>query len=932
MRAAFMMAVIAFPALMNFCAAVVVADDDGAERPKIPWTVEDLVMQERATGWELSDDGSLAIWLKRVPDKKKDRAFNTLMITEIGSGTSRPLTVGAFSVAAPSFVPDCHSVTYLSTRPPPEGEEPLPEKQRGPQIWRLDLRGGEARRLTQIPFGVGAYQWVDAKTIVLSTREKLSHVELVDRKHKDDTRVVEDPKLYEDRGRQLFRFSVDDKKLDRISDEEGPAEQFAASRDGRYVVAMHGQSASFEAEGKSPPKCLIHDLENGTATELFAERKSKPRRFVWRFDSQGFYVLYPYSTVDGEDSGAITVVKEVSVPSLEVRDVSLDWERGVGSGGGIVPSRNGFVALLADGTRYQAARYRREVAGYRKEALRGEHAERIFAVATARDSDAILYVTGSASDPDHVMSARLDGPEIENAKEIYRPNGGFSERPIARSEVIQYRGALDQEVEALVYYPDGYEEGKRYPLVLITHGGPHAATIDRFRESWASSPNAYAQRGAFVLMVNYHGSSNYGLAFGESIKGKYYELEIKDMFAGIQKLVDEGLVDRRKMGLVGWSNGAILSTGALTLAHLYAPGYDFTFKACAPGAGDVNWTSDYGNCQFGPVFDDYYLGGSPWKLPEVYLEKSPLFHVERVTTPTIIFFGTEDTNVPTEQGWEWFRAMHLVEKAPVRFLLFPGEPHGLLKLSHQRRKLDEEFKWLEKYLFETEQPPETAVQDNSPLDVAQKRSGWPQQDGAYGVSAGRNLVPECVPFGDIEVGRFEVTRAQWQSFRRDTDVPAEKRNFPVVGIGSDDAQAYVEWLRETSGDAWRLLTAKEFAKLEAAATGSQENTLDWWAGYDPPPADAQVLAADLMKLPHDEVLFPVGSRPPGIYRRGPETILYFDVGGNAAEWVTDAKGAGKVAGGCAVSATGRRSDTYDPPPEFIGLRVAKGDSPSQRPE
>ncbi|MFQ5654478.1 MAG: prolyl oligopeptidase family serine peptidase [Planctomycetota bacterium] len=906
------------------------ADEPREKAPPSPWSVNDVIFQESAGSWTLSRDGARALWMKRRPDRKKDRRVAQLMLLDVESGKSRPLTYGKEGLFAASFSPDGSKVVFLTGRQAPEGEAMPPKDQRGSQLWMLDLGGGEAKPLTAVSFGVSSYQWLDDDTLYLAARERLSHAERKRKDDKDDTIVVEELERFRDRGRSLFRYEIARRKLTRVAAGDGPLSRFALSPDGRHVVTSHAQHPSHGAEGKAPPHWYLRDLEEGSRRELFAGLRSKPSTVLWRQDSAGFYLVYPHSTVDGEDEGAVSFMKHVEAATGEVTEVALDWERGL-SFAALEVTEDGFIAALADGVRARIARYTRAGAGHHREFLEGEDVERIHSLTKARDAGRLIYITGGASDPDHVMSARLEGTVLVDPREVHRPAGGFEGKPIARTEVIRWTGALDEEVEGILYYPHGYKPGERHPLVVMTHGGPHGADRDRFRESYGSSPNLYAQRGAFVLKTNYHGSSSYGLAFGESIKGRYYELEIEDIFAGIQKLIDEGMVDRERMGLVGWSNGAILTIAALTLAHLYAPEYDFRFKACAPGAGDVNWTSDYGNCAFGASFDDYYLGGPPWKLPELYLEKSPLFHVERVTTPTIIFFGTEDTNVPTEQGWEWYRALHAVGKAPVRFLLFPGEPHGLRKLSHQRRKLTEELLWFDRYLFETEEQDQrdSAIREGSPLDIARRRARFARVGGRYGVEHGGHLVPEVLPFGDFDVARFEVTVAQWQAFDPGFTraVPAALRgspNHPATGITGDDARAYLEWLSTQTGETWRLLREDEFRKLKAAS-GPSENTLDRWAGYAPSIADAPRLSEAVRALGIASALLEVGSRPPG-RKRGPDgddDLLFFDIGGNAAELVIDEEGKARARGGCALCTPDPRTEPPPVPADYVGLRVAR---------
>lgn len=905
-------------ALTTLVAASPAAAEDGA---KTPWTIDDVAAQESINAFSLNADGTAAIWVRHTPDREKDESVSTLMLTDFGSEPPRELTVRKSGVSAPAFRPDGRAVSFLSEASKDDGSKDAKKEKGGPQIWLLDLRGGEARQLTDIPHGVGSYRWIDNETILLTTRERSSRAELVAEEDKDDTLVVEDVGRFRDEGRNLFRFEVKDQKLTRLAAGLGGVQMMEVSPDGHYVAALHDQSPSYEAEADVPPRCLIHDLEKSTHVEVLAEQKNKPRQIHWRPDSKGLLLVVPHSTVDGEAMGAIQIVLEVSAPDWQVRQVELGWERGLFHS--LIPTEDGFLATLADGVRPLLALLRREVGGYVRDQVTAAGTGAVFACDKARRGSRVLYVQGSASDPDHLMTARLVGSKFEDAREVYRPNKGFSDKLLARTRIIRFAGAGGEMVEGVVHEPHDFKPGQKHPLVVMTHGGPHGADYDRFYENWAHSPNLYAQRGAFVLSVNYHGSSDYGLAFGESIKGRYYELEIQDILAGVQALVDEGVVDRERMGLVGWSNGAILSIACLTLADRYAPQYDFQFQACAPGAADVNWSSDYGNCEFGPVFDDFYLGGPPWKLPDLYHQKSPLFHVERVHTPTIIFFGTKDRAVPTEQGWQWYRALHMIKQTPVRFVLFPDQPHGLRKISHKRRKLSEELAWFDEHLFANAAPGDQLVKAGSPLAVALDKRQFAAADGAYGVRAAGKLVPECVDVEGLTVGRFEVTRAQWNAFRPEVDVPAGLENHPQTGIDLDAAQQYVKWLGEATGEPWRLLTATEFERL-AKLAGPRENTLDWWAGYAPNPDEAAALSERLQSLPPETILLEVGSRPPHVDKHGAEQPLIFDVGGNAAELVVNEDGTAKTAGGCAVLSTDKRVAEISPPAEFIGLRVAKG--------
>ena len=221
-------------------------------------------------------------------------------------------------------------------------------------------------------------------------------------------------------------------------------------------------------------------------------------------------------------------------------------------------------------------------------------------------------------------------------------------------------------MEGILYYPDNYEAGKKYPLITAIHGGPSGHDADAWADSWAYPNNLLTQRGAFVLKPNYHGSNNYGLKWVESICcGKYYDLETPDINAGVDYLVAKGLVDADRIATMGWSNGSILSTSLITT-------YPERYKVASVGAGDIEWISDWGNVMFGDSFDSYYFGKSPMEDPELYIRKSPFFKMDKVQAPVLIFHGTADTNVPPAQSWSYFRALQYYGKVPVKFVVFPG--------------------------------------------------------------------------------------------------------------------------------------------------------------------------------------------------------------------------------------------------------------------
>jgi formylglycine-generating enzyme required for sulfatase activity len=261
-------------------------------------------------------------------------------------------------------------------------------------------------------------------------------------------------------------------------------------------------------------------------------------------------------------------------------------------------------------------------------------------------------------------------------------------------------------------------------------------------------------------------------------------------------------------------------------------------------------------------------------------------------------------------------------KVPVKFVVFPGEPHGPRKLTHQMRKVEEEQTWFAKYFFKNEKPEDEALKKDSPLSAEIKRVGVSQVGGNYGVTkASAALLPETVDHDGVQIGRFEVTRAQWAAYEKKAASSAEKANFPASAITLDQAQAYVKWLSKTTGETWRIPYEDEMTSLYENRSG--ENTLDYWAGYAPNPEDTAKLREAAKKLNGTAPLLKEVGSFAGHGKEGEEPI--YDLGGNVAEWVLTRDGKGKVIGGSADCPASAESGCT-PAPEYVGFRVVRGEA------
>ena len=871
------------------------------------WTVDDIVNAEEATALRISPDCKWVAWIKRAPDKDKNELVGHLMLSSLTEAKEVQLTRGKDSVSQPQWSPDGKLLAFLSARPAPKAPKAKHEDDEKDepkdQVWLINPFGGEPWVLTQSARDIKQFAWADNDTLLYVAQEKLGRLEAELKEKKDDAVVVDDepnePPV------RLFRKLVKDKdkKAERLTENADRIQSLTLSPDGRYAVTVHERSLSFAFDNKIRPVVFLNDLETKQRTQIFNAPKFNISNIAWRLDGKGFYAVNQFTTSPRYLHAYMLELYHYDLASGNVAKVNLGSERGLADDGSIAVTADGFVALLADGVRHTLRRYVRKDALWQAQPLTAKNLQEI---RVGKDGKTLVYLESSAVSPPRWFRAELEGAALKEPTVLTDLEADLRKKPMAKTEVIRWKGALGEEVEGLVSYPHDYVEGKKYPLVVTIHGGPFWADFDHWDERWAYVRNLLCQRGAFVFRPNYHGSSNYGLAWAESISnGKYYTLPIEDIEKGIDAFVATGKVEPGKIALGGWSNGAILTMALITRRH---------YQAASAGAGGSEWAADWGVCDFGMAFSNYYLGKSPYEDPELYRKNAPFYDFAKVRTPTLLFHGSEDKDVPTHHSWYEFRALRELGKTDVRFLQFPGEKHGFKKLSHRRRKIEEELAWFDKYLFHTTKPTNVAFKDDSPLAQALALKSAAKEGRHYGVMKNGVLTPETVEFKDLRIGRFEVTRAQFAQFDKKYAIELGTENYPAAGISFEQAQAYCKWLREKTGQPFRLGTLKEMGPIYDSVE-SPGNTLDFWAGYAINPEDRRKLQEKIRELPGLAPLL----KEVGSFKSADADTAIFDLGGNVAEWTDDA-GKGKALGGSADVPTGERSQRT-PAPAYIGLRV-----------
>jgi dipeptidyl aminopeptidase/acylaminoacyl peptidase len=849
-----------------------------AQENKPEWTPKDIINTKSVVGLEFSPNGKMAVWAQKKGVEKKDKFVYDLYLTRFdlikdGKPRSFQLTNGDDSDYSPLFSKDNETIYFLSSR------------EKGKKLWSISIYGGESKEVKTFKNGISDINWMSESKLSFVSNDGKSLYEQELEKIKDNTIVVEDSMHWTIS--KVYSYDLETERINSLTSNLYPVEEYEISTDSKYIITAHKMSPHAHIDGKPAPTFFLKNLNSGTRNQIL-KGLQEPYDFQFNSSNTGFYFMATSSS-DPEWVGAgIRELYYYDLSNNNYNKINLDWALGIGRGYSV--TNDNLVVSLANNTTRKLAYYQKNGNTWKKLAINlgimNDHAS-VLNIQESGVKIAFVYSTASKIPVNYVADISIKKGQVSftNQKEFAVLNANLKKKKIAKSEILKWQGANDEAVDGILYYPIDYSESKRYPLILSIHGGPSGTDIDSWSERWSTYPQIYAEKGAFVLKPNYHGSSNHGQKFVESIKGHYYDLEEVDIINGINVLIDKGMVDKEKLGTMGWSNGAILTT-MLTLR------YPDMFKFAAAGAGDVNWTSDYGTCQFGVTFDQSYFGGAPWDdmngktYNEKYILKSPLFEIEKIKTPTIIFHGSADRAVPRDQGWEYYRGLQQVNKAPVKFLWFPGQPHGLGKITHQLRKMNEEIEWVDKYLFDKESNKNEALKEGSPIALLLKKETSKKYNGYYGLTEGGTLIPEVISTKNdsISISKFEVTNEQYKTYDNSYVYKYGTANHPVYKLTPEDVTGYIAWLNNITGKKYRLPNKKEAEKLQEKAikAADNQNTINYWAGYKMNSNDIKELKLRLSDT-HDKLIEEVGKFKP--IKLGKNEI--YDLGGNVSEYYQD---------------------------------------------
>jgi dipeptidyl aminopeptidase/acylaminoacyl peptidase len=648
------------------------ADDQGRR----PITLVELAQLPRMFSPQLAPGGATLAYFVSGPDWKVNRLVFHLWRQPIAGGAPQQLTFtegGDIPVAR--WSPDGRTLLFM----------------RDGQLWLLAADGGEPRALTKHATSVGSPSWSPDGAIVYFVA---SDPRTADERERD--RVRDDVFAFDEssKHRQLWKIVVSTGAETPITSGDTTVAEYRLSADGKRITFERAPSPSegdsfrgevwvMDASGENaraltsnsiqeyglelspdnsqvlfiadtndrfepyyPPSLFTVSVAGGTPRPAMPEFRYAFDQATWAPDSRSIF-----ATVN---MGVHNELYRIDAEAHRARQLT-DGRHFIAPGWSVVPGAGRIVFQMDEPTRF---------------------------------GDVWTLPIGDTATP-----TRVTGLFDRLEREIALP----------RQEKVEWKGADGTTIEGVLFYPVGYEPGRRYPLVVQMHGGPMES--DKFGGGPGLVLNyvpVLAAKGYAVLRPNYRGSIGYGSAFYRDVTDGYFHNMVPDILAGVDHLVAAGVADPDRLIVMGWSAGGTLVNKLVTVTD--------RFKAASAGAGVANWISLWAQTD-NTAFRLTWFGGTPWQKNapfDAFWTNSPVKDVSSAKTPTLLFAGDSDIRVPMAQSIEMYRALKS-QNVPTRLHIAPREGHTWTDLRHQVFKANAELEWFDRYalgrVYTWEKPP-----------------------------------------------------------------------------------------------------------------------------------------------------------------------------------------------------------------------------------
>jgi len=674
------------------------------------WGATTLAAQQRAISdsdlftfrWvaspQISPDGRQSAYVLVTVNAKHDGYETSLWVVGTdGASAPRRLTAGPRD-GAPRWSPDGSTLAFLRAK---DGR---------PQLYLLPLGGGEAQQLTDLPKGASAAVWSpDGKTIAFTsttTPEDLAKKDTTE-KPKSDVRII-----------TLAEFRADD---------EGYLDPAEHSHIWTVPAAMPGDEPAKARQVTTGAFDENAPQWSRDGARIYFGSDRVPESYYYPPDNNVYSVPAAGGALDtvvdingpafgfalGPDGKSVAFRGWINPPAARsynqsdlfmwrdgrAKNLTADYDFDMGSdvigdqapprGGGASPSiwtsdGKAVIVTTTEHGRSNLVRFDAQT-GAREPLTTGDHA--ILAYAATPDARRLVLTMG---DPTHLADLYALDVQTKRLTQLTHVNDSlFAKLQLVTPEDFWYSSFDGRKIETWIMKPVGFTPGKKYPLILNIHGGPHTA----YGYIFFHEMQLMAARGYVVVYPNPRGSTTYGQEFGNIIQYKYPGDDYKDLMVAVDSVIRRGYVDSAKLGVTGGSGGGLLTDW--TVSHTRR------FAAAVSQRDVADWLGFWYTADF-TLFQPSWFRSTPFRDPQEFLARSPVRYADSVTTPLLFILGDADLRTPPTQGGEaMFRALKYLHKTTVQ-VRFPGESHELSrsgKPMHRVDRLQHILTWFDKYLL-----------------------------------------------------------------------------------------------------------------------------------------------------------------------------------------------------------------------------------------
>jgi len=624
-------------------------------------TADQILSLKRAGSPEISPDGRWVAYTIRETNWDDNNFETEIWLADVSTGSTRQLTNGKKSSQSPSWAPDGSKLAFISDRT---------DKR---QIYLISPQGGEGEALTSLEDGVSSFAWSpDGRTIAYTATEpKTAAIKDREKKYGEFQVVEQDHRMT-----HLFTIDVATRATRTLTGGPFTVGRFAWSPDGRSIAFDHTVNPAL-ANGGSADISIVTVAD--ASVRALVTQAGPDTHPVWSPDGSriafetamanpAFFYTNGLIAIVASSGGAPTVVSSAfdEDPSI------VAWKPG--------------GLFFAASARTYAYLYK----------LNPDTK----AITKVSPVDRTVNSSFSLSnDGETIASLRSDATSMAEvfvgSKKLTDLNAQTAGWPTGTLDVVSWKSQDGATIEGVLHKPADFDPAKKYPLLVVIHGGPTGVSRAVPFTSTIYPIDVWVPRGVLVLEPNYRGSAGYGEKFRALNVRNLGVGDAWDVLSGIDSLIAKGMVDPARVGTMGWSQGGYISAFLAT--------HDASrFKAISVGAGISDWMTYYVNTDITP-FTRQYLKATPWDDPEIYAKTSPITYIKQAKTPTLIQHGATDQRVPLPNAFELYHGLQ-DNHVPTKLIVyqgFGGVGHGPSKPKSNRATMDHNVEWFDQYFFQT---------------------------------------------------------------------------------------------------------------------------------------------------------------------------------------------------------------------------------------